>query len=354
MRVLVDILHPAHVHMFRNLAKELGERGHEVRFTLREKECARDLLEQYGLSFEVLSQKQTGVGLAGEFVQRGAKLWQATTRFRPHFLAGVMGPSIASVGRLRRVLGLDKARIAVFYGTEIAKLTNTFVYPMSDYVITPDSYAAPVRGNHITYKGYHELSYLHPKRFTPDPEIVKAAGVDPSAPYFVVRFVSYQASHDIGTNTLPLEKKLALVKALAQHGRVIVSSESELPSELEPHRLRIPASHIHHVLAFGRLLVGESATMAAESAVLGVPAVYVSPFGRGFTDDLERYGLVVNFIGERFHHDWVKKAVDMAADPELSTRGRESRERMLRDKIDVTQWMVDFFEAEFEKHFRSQ
>ena len=43
MRLLIDILHPAHVHVFRNLAHELTERGHQVRFTLREK------LKQLGL-----------------------------------------------------------------------------------------------------------------------------------------------------------------------------------------------------------------------------------------------------------------------------------------------------------------
>lgn len=347
MRLLVDILHPAHVHMFKNLARELSRRGHEVRFTLRDKECTRDLMEQYELDYTLLSEQKSGLGLAGEFFVRGVGLWRETKRFKPHFLTGVMGPSIASVGRLRRLLRGDKARIAVFYGTEIAKLTNSFVYPLSDYVITPDSYAAPVTGHHLTYPGYHELAYLHPNRFSPDASIARAAGIDPDSAYYIVRFVSYAASHDVGTNTLPLEKKLELIRRLAEHGRVLVSSEGPLPAELEPLRLRIPASHLHHVTAFARMLVGESATMAAEAAVLGVPAVYISPFGRGFTDDLGRYGLVENFTEDRFRDDWVSQVAKLAADPNLSRRAAEARELLLKDKIDVTQWMVDFFEREF-------
>jgi uncharacterized protein len=351
VRLLIDLLHPAHVHMFKNLAGELVGRGHDVLFTLREKECARELLDQYGLTYEVLSQKQTGVGLAREFVERGARLWQVAARFRPDFLVGVMGPSIATVGRLRRLIGRDRARIAVFYGTEIAKLTNAFVYPLADYVCTPDSYRAKVHGNHVTYAGYHELSYLHPRRFQPDPDVVRAAGIDPASPYYVVRFVSYQASHDVGVRTLAAEKKIAVVEALARHGRVIVSSEAPLPSELEQHRLKIPASHIHHVLAFARLLVGESATMASESAVLGVPAVYVSPYGRGFTDDLERYGLVKNFTEARFHEDWLAAVESMASDPALSANATAARARMLGDKVDVTAWMLEFFEREYARLF---
>ena len=30
MRILIDILHPAHVHFFRNFHNEMGARGHEM------------------------------------------------------------------------------------------------------------------------------------------------------------------------------------------------------------------------------------------------------------------------------------------------------------------------------------
>jgi len=353
MRVLFDILHPAHVHVFRNLARELERRGHEFRIALREKDVARELLDHYGFPYRILSQKKTRAGLALEFVTRGARLWRLASEFRPHFMTGIMGPSIAPIGRLRRLAAHDRARVAVFYDTEIATFTNSFVYPLADYVCTPDCYQGPVRGRHLTYAGYHELAYLHPARFTPDPEVVRAAGVDPSSPYFVVRFVSYEASHDIGTAGLTLERKLGLVRALAERGRVLVSSESRLPPDFEPYRVRVPPHEIHHLLAFARLLVGESATMASEAAVLGVPAIYVSPLGRGYTDDQERrYGLVQNFTGPRFHADIAGAARSLADNPELATKAREARARLLADKIDVTGWMVDFFEREYERHFR--
>jgi uncharacterized protein len=354
MRLLFDILHPAHVHVFRNLIHELGTRGHEVTITLREKDIARDLLDQYGLSYEILSRKKTGLGLAVEFIQRGAELWRVAERFRPHFLAGVMGPSIATVGRLRRLLGRDASRIAIFYDTEIARLTNAFAYPLADYVCTPDCYQGAVHGRHVRYAGYHELAYLHPNRFTPERDVVRAAGIDPESPYFLVRFVSYEASHDLGSRGLPLERKVALVRALGEQGRVLVSSEGPLPVPLEPYRARIRARDVHHVLAFARLLVGESATMASECAVLGVPSIYVSPLGRGYTDEEEsRYHLVRNFTGARFGDDFVAVAREMAADPALASSARAARERLLADKIDVTSWMLEFFEREFSETFRA-
>jgi len=354
MRLLVDILHPAHVHVFRNLAEELAARGHKVYFTLREKECARDLLDQYHIPYEILSQQRMNSGLVSEFWRRTLKLWRVVEHFQPHFLTGVMGPSIAVVGRLRRLAGIDRVRTAIFYDTEMAKITNWFSYPMADYVCTPDCYQGKVHGNHIVYPGYHELAYLHPNRFTADPNVVRCAGVDPTLRYFIVRFVSYAASHDLGTSGLTLPRKIELVKLLAGYGRVLISSESQLPPELEPYRLAISASHIHHFLAFASLLVGESATMASECAVLGVPSFYISPVGRGYTDEQERrYGLVFNFTGKRFHGDWLTKIRQFLEEPGATALARQGRTRLLADKIDTTQWMIDFFEREFRTHYPS-
>jgi len=313
VRLLFDILHPTHVHIFKNLIRELVGKGHEVKITMREKDVARDLLDQYGLPYEIVSRQREGTGLALEFLERGVRVWQSTARFRPHFMLGCMGPTIAPVGRLRRLIAHDPTRVIVFYDTEMAALTNSFVYPLADYVCTADCYYGRVRGNHLSYPSYQQLAYLHPKRFTPDREVVRGPGIDPHSCYFVVRFVSYQASHDIGVDSIPLDQKLALVRRLAEHGRVVVSSEKRVPPELEPYVLKLPASVMHHVLAFASLLVGESATMASEAACLGVPAVYVSPHGRGYTDEQERrYGLVHNFTEKRFRSDWVSAAEELA------------------------------------------
>jgi predicted glycosyltransferase len=354
VRLLFDILHPTHVHIFRNLIRELTARGHAVHVTMREKDVAKALLEQYGLPHEVLSRQRSGLGLAFEFVERGARLWRSIARFRPDFLVGCMGPSIASVGRLRRLLAADHARIVVFYDTEMANLTNSFVYPLADLVCTADSYHGMVRGHHLTYASYQQLAYLHPRRFTPDEDVVRSLGIEPSSRYFLLRFVSYQSSHDLGVRGIPLEKQVALVRALSRHGRVLISSEKALARELEPHAFRLPASSMHHVLAFASLLVGESATMASEAACLGVTAVYISPHGRGYTDDQERrYGLVHNFTGARYTDDWVRHAEQLAADENLVPRAREAQKRLLSEKIDVTEWMLTLLEREYARGSRA-
>jgi predicted glycosyltransferase len=341
MRILIDILHPAHVHFFRNFHAEMTERGHELFITARQKDRSLDLLDRYGLPYQQLStQKSGGAGMAVEMTQRTGRLLKVVGAFRPDVMTGIMGPSIAVAGRARRVPAV------VFYDTEFARQTNWFVYPLAHSVCTPDCYGAQVRGTHVRYAGYHELAYLHPTRFQPDPERLAAFGVEPEEPYSIVRFVSWQAVHDRRERGLTATQKRSLVEVLERRGRVLVSSEASLPPDLAPLEVKGPVEDIHHLLAHAQLVVGESATMSSEAAVLGVPAVFIATTGRGYTDDEERrYGLVRHFTEDQFDSA-VAGIEDLQA---CSPRefGQAARRQLLAEKIDVTQWMIEYFESTF-------
>jgi predicted glycosyltransferase len=341
MRILIDVLHPAHVHFFRNFYEVMTDRGHELCITARDKDRSVDLLRRYGLPYEQISvQKSGGVGMVVEMTQRTGALLKVMQRFRPDVMTGIMGPSIALAGKLRRVPAV------VFYDTEFARQTNWFVYPLAHSVVTPDCYQGKVRGTHVTYPGYHELAYLHPDRFQPDPGRLAAYGVSADEPYSIVRFVSWQAVHDRNEKGLTGEQKRDLVATLEQHGRVLISSEASLPADLAGYQLDGPVEDIHHLLAYAQIIVGESATMSSEAAVLGVPAVMIATTGRGYTDDQERrYGLVRHFVEDDYDRAVAAVGEIMAGNPrEL---GRAARARMLEDKIDVTRWMVEYFESTF-------
>ena len=65
-----------------------------------------------------------------------------------------------------------------------------------------------------------------------------------------------------------------------------------MPAALEPLRYRGDVLDLHHLMACCDAYVGESATMAAEAALLGVPAVYGIGDYRGYVNDLAEKGLV--------------------------------------------------------------
>lgn len=342
MKILIDILHPAHVHVFRNFHAEMSKRGHELLITARDKECSCELLERFGLPYTLISRQKSGTfGLVAEMVQRTARLTRLIRRFRADVLTGVMGPSVAVAGALLRVPAV------VFYDTEFATQTNWFTYPLAHSVCTPACYRGTVRGTHRTYRGYHELAYLHPRRFKPDAAKLAAYGVSESEPYSIIRFVHWQAIHDRRERGLSVEQKMRLVAGLERHGRVLISSEGPLPEELVAKRASGPVEDVHHLLAHAQIIVGESATMSSEAAVLGVPAVFIATTGRGYTDEQEeRYGLVRHFREDRFE-DAVRAIAELFAPGSPRALGAQARDRLLEDNIDVTEWMVDYFETEF-------
>jgi predicted glycosyltransferase len=339
MRLLVDVLHPAHVHFFRNTISEVTARGGDVLVTARDKEVTLDLLEAYDIPHLVLSRQSVGaLGLAGEWVGRTARLASVARRFAPDLLVGIMGVSIAPVGRLLRTPSL------VFYDTEAARQTNRVVYPMATEVLTPDCYQAPLRANQATYPGYHELAYLHPNRFTPRADALASFGLSVDEPFTVVRFVSWESSHDGAEIALTREEKVSLVERLGSRSRVVVSSEGPLPAAVEPLRLQGPVEDVHHVMSFARAYVGESPTMATEAAVLGTPGVHIAQTSRGYVDDIERrYGLIRHFQPRQFD-EAAEAAVQLLEDPRPGWAA-DARDRLLSEKIDVTDWVLGRIEA---------
>jgi predicted glycosyltransferase len=339
MRFVVDILHPAHVHFFRNFIGEMERRGHAFLVTARDKEIALELLGAYGIPHHVLSRQARGPGLAVELALRTGRLWRLARRFRPDYLLGIMGPTIALAGKAL------PSRTVIFYDTEMARATNWFAYPLADLVCTPDCYQGDAGRRQLRYSGYHELAYLHPRRFTPRREVLARHGLDDGRPIHLVRFVSWQASHDVGERGWSAEGKRRVVERLASRGHVLVTSEAPLPADLARYRLRLPVEDVHHVLAFADLLVGESATMASEAAVLGTHALFVSRTGRGYTDEEERrYGLVHNFTHQQ-EAGALARVEELLARTDLKADGARRRELLLADKIDVTGWMIDLFEG---------
>ncbi len=338
MNILFDILHPAHVHFFRNTIIELTKSGHHVMVTARDKDLTQRLLDLFDITYHSIS-KETGAKsrLVWELMSRNVRLASLVTKERPAVLASIGGISTAQVGFLTRTRNLT------FYDTENATMSNLLSYPFSSKVITPDCYKGWVPKNkHVPYPGYHELAYLHPNRFSPDSDLLKDAGIDTGEPYSVIRFVSWKAMHDVKAKGYSPKDKLQLAQTLEEYGKVYITSEEPLPEEFEKYRLPLPPHQVHHLLAFARLFIGESATMASESAVLGTPFVYLDVVGRGYTDEQEnRYGLGFNYRPWQVDYSIEKAKELLSGNFKVSAPFKESHARMLAEKIDVTEFIVE-------------
>jgi len=352
MRILIDITHPAHVHFFKNAIAEFARRGNTVRIASRRKDICTQLLDLIGLEHTPLSsapREKNLAAFASEMAVHCYRLYRLSRAFRPDLLLQIAGTFIAPVGRLLRCPTIG------FYDTEGATVSNAISFPLLTKVCTPNSYQGDIGSHQIRYPGYHELAYLHPDNFTADEGVLAECGLDRREKYFLLRFVGFNALHDYKESGFNLDAKLRLIATLADFGRVIITSEAPLPEKLAPYRCPVPLDKIHHLMAFATLLVSESSTMASESAVLGVPALYISTTGRGYTDEQERvYGLVRNFKPTE-QQACLMTAMEIARKATNSVRREyeEKRTRLLREKIDTSRWMIDYVES-FHKRASAQ
>jgi predicted glycosyltransferase len=327
--ILVDVCHPAHAHFFRNPIAIWSAQGCTVHITARDKDVALPLMKEFGLDCTTLGRVGTGpLSLLAELASRDISLYRFARKVRAQVITAIGGIFAAHAAWAARIPSV------VFYDTEMATMQNRLTYPLASVVAVPRCYQGwtPANGT-VRYAGYHELSYLRPDRFVPDRGRALAAGLDATRPTFLLRLVAWTANHDFGDKGLPPSAVRRIIDRLGHTGKVIISSEQMLPSELEPYRFAGHVSDMHHLMAFCAGYFGESATMASECAVLGVPAVYAANSSRGYTTEQQsRYGLVCNV------HSLTEESLLQALEWLLQQNGEAvagKRTALLDDTVDV-------------------
>lgn len=337
MRILIDIGHPAHVHMFHPFAVEMRKRGHVVLFTCRDKEFEVKLLTKYGLDFINFGKKsKSTVGKILDLIKFDFKEWMVARKFKPDVFLSHGSITASHVAWI-----MKKPSIAFedTFNMEQIKLWEPFVTT----ILTSD-YKHPLKSSKVLkYQGYNELLYLHPNRFIPDRNVIHELGVTDGDKYVIVRFVSWNATHDRGHSGISLDNKVNAIRQFSKYAKVFISSEAELPEGLKMYKFPLSPDRMHDAMAFASLIFGESATMVTEGAVLGVPGVYLDNTGRYYTRDIEaKYGLCFNYTESK--EDQVK-AIEKGV--EILKNGGDFEERhnkLMNDKIDVTGWLCEFIE----------
>ena len=336
MRVLIDVTHPAHVHFFRHAINRLQSAGDEVFITSREKDITQGLLDEFDMPHQPLGHARKGVtGKMIELVQRSREIHSVVKQFRPHVATAIAGPFITWGCKPGRVPSV------VFTDTEYDPFSNRIIYPFATVVATPRPFKRDLGSHQLSYNGYHELAYTHPDIFTPDPAYLAQEGLEPGEPFTILRLVSWQASHDIGASGVRDLRKV--VDALLPFGRLILTSEKPLPADLEHLQLRGARKNMLHLQGFARLFIGESTTMAAECAMMGVPAIVLNSLRPGTTDEQHtRYGMIFPFYEpETAQTLGIEKAIEILSNPDAPAEFKAKRDKMLAELIPVTDYIIE-------------
>lgn len=335
MRILIDIGHPGHVHLFKNLVKEMQKKGHEFLFTCRQKEFEIELLKAEGFNYVSFGKKyNTTLGKIWGLLKFDFLEFIQGLRFKPDIFMSHGSPYAAHASALLR-----KPHISM---EDTGNMEQVKLYlPFTESVLTSTAFHKDLGKKQIRYAGYHELAYLHPNRFIPNPEIFNILKINPETKYVILRFVSWNASHDINQSGLTIDEKRALITYLDKNFEVFISSEGLLPEEFKKYQIKIPPEEMHNALAFAHLFIGEGATMASESAILGTPAIYINSIMAGTIDEQVKYGLLFNFKNGKGVLEKVKELVEIK---NLKNFFINKRNRLLTEKIDVTAFMIWYVE----------
>jgi predicted glycosyltransferase len=340
MKIMVGVSHPKHVHARKNLVNSLIRRGHDVKIVATGKDITLKLLDSYGYDYEVVGNNYKGLPRkAYGLVKSIIKTNKVAKKFGPDILVGG-NPYLSYISKL-----IGKPHIG-FTDTENASLNNWISFVFSDLICTPSCYKGTLnQKKHVKYNGYEELGYLHPNYFKPDKSIFDSLAMDQYSKYIILRFVDWGATHDIGDKGF--SDKVQIVKSLEKYARILITSEAKLPKELEKYKISISPEKIHDLMYYANLFIGESASMACESAILGTPSIYVSTTGRGYTDELEKkYALMYSFSDPIYGQSQAfDKAVDLLSNENVKLEWGRRRDVMLSEKIDVTSFLVELIES---------
>ncbi len=341
MNILIDIAHPAHVHLIKNVYKVLVNKGHNVVVTVKDIPVALRLLRYYEIPYIYLGGKSDSlIGKALLQLKYNLKLWLLIRKYKIDIGFG----SSLTIAQLSKYTHI-KSVILDDDDDEVEPLFVKFAHSIADVILSPDviNRKSPAT---IGYSGYHELSYLHPNYFEPDSSVFDDLGIKEGDFFSVLRFNAFKAHHDVGVEGLSIENKRKTISILERYGKVFITTERNIDEEFRRYQLKMEPEKIHSLLYYATIFVGDSQTMTSESALLGTPAVKCNTFAGKLSvpNDIEgRYQLCFSFLPDQTELMF-SKLTEILNTVDLKDVFQQRRQQMLADKIDVTAFFTWFIE----------
>lgn len=326
-RVFFDLNHPADFHFFKHIINRMKSQGYAILVVARDKECLQMLLDDAGIPY--ISRGRGKHTLLGKYLYASwilVLLLFLLIRFRPGIALSLSSPYLAI---LTKILGIT---CITFDDTD----DNPRLLPLikkSTYLLSPATYPYKFHKGHFHLPALKELAYLHPSLFKSEQERLG----------LFFRITRTDSIHHSNASKLNQGLVLQKMEILSQHHPVYLSSETD--SDLEDMKTirRADPLHIHRDLASCRVFWGNSSTMAAEAAVLGIPAIFISAEKFAYITELESYGLLYYFHTDDLNGSFEMLDAILAGDPPDS-QFRKSRDLLLSEKLDMTSFMDWFIE----------
>lgn len=211
------------------------------------------------------------------------------------------------------------------------------------WIIAPESTKLDkYNSKKISFKGNKAIAHLAPKYFTPNRTITGING-----DYILLRLAELNAIHDDESNRGIVDDSLdRLIDLLDGHGKILISAERKLSDKYEKYRLKVNPKDIAHYLAFAKMVVTDSGTMATEAAVLGVPNILLNNLAAkcGVHVDLQNnYGL--QYYYDNFEAVY-KKVEELLENENLNLEWKERKDYFLTQVDDFPDFLFNLLNYE--------
>lgn len=284
MKIIVDILHPAHINFFNNALRILKiDYGVDCELTILPRPGVVPIIQKEygGMPFTCIGKYRSS--LAGKvlcLIKRTKLLikYLRSTNFD-------LVSSVGSYGIAQAAYFLRKPSV-IFTDDIEYKFSYESFKPFATRIVLP-SQNMVIGKKIVKYSGFKELAYLHPNYFTSNEEVLVEYGLKPSK-YVFIREVS---SSSLNYRNL-IQGQLANVchYLRGMDLEVVLSLENKSLRDIFEGQciiLREPVSDIHSLLHFASLTISSGDSMARESCLVGTPSIYTGGRKMSVNKELE-------------------------------------------------------------------
>ncbi len=341
MNILININHPAHVHYFRNFIKLMEAKEHRFCILNRDSKMINQLLDYYGIEHVIRNKRPDKKGTIASLTNLLKMIvWciRESIKFHPDLYIG-FGSSACAITSF-----LFNKPCILMDDTEHNAMTHRLYLPFCTVVLTPFYFKKKLKfgkkDKQVWFNAYVEQLYLHSSQYKIKRDVLDELGIKPKK-FVIVRYIAYDAHHDMAVHPLSEETKKKIVKEIAKRYRVFVSLEKGADDPFyNDFLLNISPEKMHDLEANAKFMVTEGATMASESFVHGVPFLYINPLKCGnidyecshypdrcfqTTDNNEVFNIINQLIKIDIDSDMTKREVE-------------------KQTINPTAFLVDFIE----------
>lgn len=293
----------------------------------RDKECLHELLEAAGIPF--ISRGKGSHLLIGKYLYAFYIIVLSLTqliRFRPGLTLSLSSPYLITASRFLHIPTLT------YDDTDF----NPRLHPAikrANYIFSPSNYPHTFHKYHFLIQTYKELAYLEP----PQP------GKEKLRDSVFFRITRTDSIHHSTQTRISIPGIINEINRVSELHSTFLSSETAFTGGLSEN-VRFPDKvNIHQDMKRSMVFWGNSATMAAEAVIMGIPSIFVGSEKFAYLQEMEEHGLLYCFPPDQIELSF-KKLDDLLAKPVMEVLSGKPVHQLLRRKINITGLLIWFIE----------